>query len=1065
MRQVREEIRTKTAFAQTSKNSPWGRKDYACDKCEKKFVHKQHLIYHQRTVHEGQTPLHDIIFYQRYRDEDCAMALFEICDEQHRFVKFDARDKKGRTPLELAVTNMLPNTMSVLLNNGADLSSFVFSTASDVDEELQYEEFDFNFQYDLASGAMACVEQLEKRGYELKRRDALTIMTLFKNNRLFEKPKDNVKRWYDRKSFAMEAKKLSMKPTLSLYGFVRLKPEEAAKLMTCQDHYELAKSCKLWWNLSEKDGNACCMNLCEKVSRKFFRRWALEHFMELTRYRLPILCSEMIIKQLNDCDDVVQKFFDHGVDPNCLEQFGTNDSPLHVALIYCSERVFKLLLRSGANPNVANAKGSTPLHQICQSKYCNNYATSLFDISHERYHPIQVGGADESGKTPLHYALTAGFEEIIESLLRRGADPNAADAEGSTPLHIICQRDKFASEVDECHDLSKKFFEINDDTHQMLRIDSKDNLGRTPLQLAVAHLLPDEVDVLLNRGADLSNFAFPTESYFSVEADKILKWFKGRDISLNYKLSIASGGLGVVRQLEKRGYELKRNEALSIMLFDKYGLFDKSENFDEYLFDDEDFLIKAKRITISSNLSLYDLIWLGPKEMSKILTTEDYFKFWRSSDLWEVSKGPTSDACTVHLSEKISRGFFRRWAVDALLDLTRYKLPILCFEMIIEQLKNEDLWHITLAAADQKFTRKIQLGDRRGATRVSSTALHLHRQLEWRQISRSSSNFSQEEIEWLLTEDVKNAKDPDFEVPIIDFVIQIGYKDEPIVDEDGKPLLRRTTPLHHAFRRQDWSSDDVFVQLFKIYDRFDVNYIDEDGFTHFHVACEYGNEDPVEKFLQLGQDPNCLAQASVDPPLHLAVNGNFDEKVELLLRHGADPNISNQDGLTPLHILSMGYGDYITLTEMLFGLSNAKYQPIKIDPKDKLGRTPLKLAMANFNTYMVRFLLDHGADLSEFYFPDESDFDEACQLWADQNVAIASFFLAIFKSLEKGGYQWDLSDVLTILTLFVKYGLFEKVADIENYWYDDEEFTTEAKENTENPALSLFEHYLKKRKI
>ncbi|KAL7295211.1 hypothetical protein TKK_0011517 [Trichogramma kaykai] len=32
------------------------------------------------------------------------------------------------------------------------------------------------------------------------------------------------------------------------------------------------------------------------------------------------------------------------------------------------------------------------------------------------------------------------------------------------------------------------------------------------------------------------------------------------------------------------------------------------------------------------------------------------------------------------------------------------------------------------------------------------------------------------------------------------------------------------------------------------------------GCTHFHVACEYGLEDVVQKFLELGQDPNLLVQ-------------------------------------------------------------------------------------------------------------------------------------------------------------------------------------------------------------
>ncbi|KAL7305598.1 hypothetical protein TKK_0002328 [Trichogramma kaykai] len=55
-----------------------------------------------------------------------------------------------------------------------------------------------------------------------------------------------------------------------------------------------------------------------------------------------------------------------------------------------------------------------------------------------------------------------------------------------------------------------------------------------------------------------------------------------------------------------------------------------------------------------------------------------------------------------HLCEKLSRRFFRRYALDSFLDLTRYQLPILCCEMILdESLINKDLYHICLAAAGQ----------------------------------------------------------------------------------------------------------------------------------------------------------------------------------------------------------------------------------------------------------------------------------------------------------------------------------------------------------------------------
>jgi ankyrin repeat protein len=42
---------------------------------------------------------------------------------------------------------------------------------------------------------------------------------------------------------------------------------------------------------------------------------------------------------------------------------------------------------------------------------------------------------DDAGLTPLHYAADLGYVEIVKLLLERGADPKAKDNKGSTPLH------------------------------------------------------------------------------------------------------------------------------------------------------------------------------------------------------------------------------------------------------------------------------------------------------------------------------------------------------------------------------------------------------------------------------------------------------------------------------------------------------------------------------------------------------------------------------------------------------------------------------------------------------
>uniref|UniRef100_A0A061RY16 Achain crystal structure of engineered northeast structural genomics consortium target n=1 Tax=Tetraselmis sp. GSL018 TaxID=582737 RepID=A0A061RY16_9CHLO len=47
----------------------------------------------------------------------------------------------------------------------------------------------------------------------------------------------------------------------------------------------------------------------------------------------------------------------------------------------------------------------------------------------------QVDARDSEGCTALHFAADRGNREMVQLLLRHGADPNAADVDGATPLH------------------------------------------------------------------------------------------------------------------------------------------------------------------------------------------------------------------------------------------------------------------------------------------------------------------------------------------------------------------------------------------------------------------------------------------------------------------------------------------------------------------------------------------------------------------------------------------------------------------------------------------------------
>ncbi|CAB0038598.1 unnamed protein product [Trichogramma brassicae] len=228
--------------------------------------------------------------------------------------------------------------------------------------------------------------------------------------------------------------------------------------------------------------------------------------------------------------------------------------------------------------------------------------------------------------------------------------------------------------------------------------------------------------------------------------------------------------------------------------------------------------------------------------------------------------------------------------------------------------------------------------------------------------------LTKQEMDWLLEASIES---PDLIQKIVDFFIRCGYKDEPDLDEDGKPLLRRTTSVHRiavdkiAFVNSHRTVDKIELlrKLFKIYDNFHVNYTDESGYTHFHAACKCGLEDVAKKFLDRGQDPSCVVPKTGDSPLHLALKNNKKEVSKLLLRNGANLISANSKGKTPLHLICNLYvNNGKELAEMLFKFCDEKRLPVKIDARDDEGNTPLHAAIFSGSIDLVEVLLRRGAN-------------------------------------------------------------------------------------------------------
>jgi ankyrin repeat protein len=152
----------------------------------------------------------------------------------------------------------------------------------------------------------------------------------------------------------------------------------------------------------------------------------------------------------------VEWLLDHGADPNREATFGGPDhgvgiTALHLAAQQGHLEVARLLLSRGADVNVIDqVHGSTP---IGWAEYCHQPAVRDLLLEDELkiglYNAVQFGciarlgelGGDPNGAygpggpgVLLRMAAARGHVEVVEELLRRGADPNLPGSEGRTAL-------------------------------------------------------------------------------------------------------------------------------------------------------------------------------------------------------------------------------------------------------------------------------------------------------------------------------------------------------------------------------------------------------------------------------------------------------------------------------------------------------------------------------------------------------------------------------------------------------------------------------------------------------
>ena len=209
--------------------------------------------------------------------------------------------------------------------------------------------------------------------------------------------------------------------------------------------------------------------------------------------------------------------------PDLANKKANDSAPLFYAANHSDEELVSELLDAGADPNIQDDRGLTPLHVALMAQ---NHSHG---IEHEEHgHQEEIGillikrGAKidilgNNGENALILACAGGYLNLVKKMFEKGASPNTSDSSGVTPLSATLMASAIIEDTSRHEQIAKLLVESG------ANLMVKDLNGQSILEMAV-RLENDELSILfVNKHKDLGENELGSRLLVSASASGSLK--------------------------------------------------------------------------------------------------------------------------------------------------------------------------------------------------------------------------------------------------------------------------------------------------------------------------------------------------------------------------------------------------------------------------------------------------------------------------------------------------------------------------------------------------------------